>query len=375
VINFISNLPEGLRSGGFSAMNAAACAALRRRCDVAYIGPIDPPVGALDKGVSKALRVSGLAGDFPAFSARRLAEIAREAAQRARPEAELAFFHGFTPWIATHPARPYVAWSDCDFDDYIEVFHDRSRFRAADLARISEAEGVWLRGARRVLFTSEWAAARAARRHRLDPARVGVVGIFGEIAPPERDAYDGRPRFAFVSTDFAAKGGAVVLAAFERLQAAHPEAELVIVGAPPTGPLPARASYAGYLRKERPDEAARLTEILANSAAVVHPTRGDIAPLLLVEAAMVGCPAIASRRFAIPELVSDGETGWLLDRPEDAGEVAAAMARMLDDPAATRRMRTAAWAKARASHTKDRFETRLLAFVEAALDESATVAA
>ena len=57
----------------------------------------------------------------------------------------------------------------------------------------------------------------------------------------------------------------------------------------------------------------------------MHPTRSDIAPLLLVEAAMFGCPAIASRAFAIPELVADGESGLLLDAPGDPAEVAAAM--------------------------------------------------
>ena len=356
-------------------MSAAACAALRKRHEIAYIGPIDPPVGVWDRGVSKALRVCGLTGDFPAFAERRLVRIATEAARLTRSEAKLDFFHGFTPWTAIQPARPYVAWSDCAFDDYIDVFHDRTRFREHDLARISDAEGRWLRGAERVLFTSEWAAGRAARRHRLDPARVGVVGIFGEIEPPGADAYDGRPSFAFVSTDFTAKGGRVVLEAFARLRSQWPDAELTIVGAPPPGPTPAGATYAGYLRKEAADEAARLREILASAAAIVHPTRRDIAPLLLVEAALFGTPAIASRRFAIPELVRDGETGWLLDRPEDPNEVATAMARVLAEPDAVRRTRDAAWAKARTEHARARFEARLLSFVDAALAEAAAAAA
>jgi glycosyltransferase involved in cell wall biosynthesis len=368
VINFVSNLPRDLRTGGFSAMNAAARTALEQRHGVAYVGPIDPPVVPWQKAVSKALRLSGLGGDFFAYSERRLATIAGEVERRASAGARLDFFHGFTPWIATRLARPYAAWSDCTFADYIEIFHDRRRFRAEDLARIEQAEALWLRGAHRVLFTSEWAEQRAILACGLDPGRVGSVGIFGELEPPAADAYAGEPTFAFVSTDFVAKGGPVVLEAFRQLREAHPQAQLTVVGAPPPQ-LAAEPGvrYAGFLRKEDPAELAQFRTVLAGARAVVHPTRSDIAPLLLVEAAMFGCPAIASRAFAIPELVADGESGLLLDAPGDPAAVAAAMTWMLDYPAACAGMRAAAWRRARDFNSKARFEDRLLAFVEEAL--------
>lgn len=368
MINFISHLPKDLRTGGFSAMNAAACAALEQRHDVAYVGPINPPVVAWEKAVSKALRISGRGGDFFAYSERRLRTIGRAGEAQARPDARLDFFHGFTFWIATRPKRPYVAWSDCAFADYIEIFHDRSSFRAADLARIEQCEAQWLRGARRVLFTSEWAAGRAIRAYGLDPAKVGSVGIFGELEPPAADAYAGDPEFAFVSTNFDAKGGPVVLEAFRRLRQSHPAARLTIVGAPP-GDVAGEPGvrYAGFLRKEDPHELAEFRAVLAGARAVVHPTRSDIAPLLLVEAALFGCPAIASRAFAIPELVADGDSGLTLDAPGDPAAVADAMRWMLDNPAAYAGMRTAAWRRARELNSKHRFEARLRGYVDAAL--------
>jgi glycosyltransferase involved in cell wall biosynthesis len=373
MINFVSNLPRELRTGGFSAMSAAACDALQRRHEVAYVGPIDPPVVAWEKAVSKALRLAGIGGDFFAFSERRLRAIASEVEAQARPDAGLDFFHGFTPWIATRPRRPYVAWSDCSFADYVEIYHDRRAFRTDDLARIERAEAAWLRGAVRVLFTSAWAADRASRAYGLDAARVGQVGIFGELEEPAADVYAGAPAFAFISTNFAAKGGPVVLEAFRRVRQAHPEAQLTIVGAAPAeigGDLAGEpgVTYAGFLRKEVPGELARFRAVLGGARALVHPTRSDIAPLLLVEAAMFGCPAIASRAFAIPELVADGESGLLLDAPADPAGVAAAMSRMLDEGAYAD-MRAAAWRRAREFNSKRRFEDRLLGFVDAALAE------
>ena len=374
MINFVSNLPKGLRTGGFSAMSAAACDALEARHEVAYVGPIDPPVFALEKAVSKALRLSRLGGDFFTFSERRLKAIAGEVDGRARQDAQLDFFHGFTPWIATRPSRPYVAWSDCSFADYIAIFHDRGPFRPEDLVRIEQAEAAWLRGARRVLFSSAWAADRTARAYGLDPARVGQVGIFGELEPPAADAYAGEPAFAFVSTNFTAKGGPVVLEAFRRVRQARPEARLTIVGAAPTGLAgEPGVRYAGFLRKEDPGELAQFRAVLGSARAVVHPTRSDIAPLLLVEAAMFGCPAIASRAFAIPELVADAESGLLLDAPADPTAVAAAMVRMLDEPGYAG-MRAAAWRSARELNSKSRFEARLQGFVEEALADQRAAA-
>ena len=348
-------------------MNAAACAALAKRHALHYAGPIDPAVGVLEKALSKTMRVGGVGGGFAAFSERRLATIAGEVERRAQPQADLDFFHGFTPWIASRPARPYVAWSDCSFRDYVELYHDRSRFSAADLARIEGAEAGWLRAASRVVFTSRWAAERATGDYRLDAARVGVVGIFGEFEPPQADLYAGAARFTFVSTDFAAKGGPVVLAAFRQLRARHPEAQLTIVGAPADISDQPGVEHAGYLRKEVVEEHRRFREILASSLAVVHPTRSDIAPLLLVEAGLFGCPAIATRAFAIPELVTHGETGLLLDNPSDPDRVAAAMQWMLDHRFD---LRQGAWRQARATHGKDAFESRLLAQVDVALSEA-----
>jgi glycosyltransferase involved in cell wall biosynthesis len=348
-------------------MNAAACAALATRHALHYAGPIDPPVVPWRKAVSKGLRVAGVGGGFAAFSERRLATIAEAVTRRALPDADLDFFHGFTPWIASRPARPYVAWSDCTFRDYVEFYHDRSRFSADDLARIERAEAAWLRAASRVLFTSRWAAERAIRDYRLDAAQVGVVGIFGEFEPPEADVYAGAARFTFVSTDFAAKGGPLVLAAFRQVRERHPQARLTIVGAAADVGGQPGVDHVGYLRKEVAEEQQRFREILATSLAVVHPTRSDIAPLLLVEAGLFGCPVIASRAFAIPELVTHGESGLLLDAPSDPDQVAAAMQWLLDHPLD---LRQGAWRQARSAHSKAAFEARLLEQVDAALSEA-----
>ncbi len=336
-LTYVTNLSPGLTSGGFSGMNVSMLGALGAVARVRTVGPVDPPVLARERIAYRArraigaLRVPGVRPPFVAFSEARLARIA--ATVHASLGAVPVVFHGFTPWIGTRPAVPYAAWSDCTFRDYAAIYHPPGRFDAHDLRRIEQAEATWLRGAAGVWFTSAWAAKRATKDYRLDPTRVRVVGFHGMTEPPSADTYAGGSEFAFVSTDFAAKGGHVVVEAFQRVRAHWPEARLVIVGDAPPVAVAAQPGvrYAGFLRKEIPAEAAAFRDVLALARAVVLPTRADISPLLLVEAGGFGCPAIASRCFAIPEIVLDGEGGLLLENPSDVSEVAAAMTALLHE--------------------------------------------
>jgi glycosyltransferase involved in cell wall biosynthesis len=360
LINFVSNLPQNLRSGGFSAMNAAAFSAIHKYEPTHYVGPINPPVIAGQKAWSKLRRVTGSQGSFFFFSERRLQKIAEEVHSKCNTGARLDFFHGFTPWIATRPQRPYIAWSDCNFRDYVGIYHRRQEFNRDNLERIEHAEAEWLRRADRVLFTSNWAAERAVRDYSLDVGRVASVGIFGETEMPARDAYAGRKEFVFVSTNFEAKGGRVVLAAFRELKKLHADTSLVIVGdQPPRDACEPGVRLMGFLRKEVREEYQRFREILAGARAIVSATCSDICPLLFVEAGYFGCPVISTRRFAIPEIVDDGSTGFLLDDSPNPIALACVMSRMLEHTDEYRRMREAAWAKARGQHSKEQFEERL----------------
>ncbi len=363
MINFVSNLPSGLKSGGFSGMNAAALAALKKIDDVRYAGPVDPPVVWHEKALSKLLRTTGAPGDFFFYSERRLKRSAASAAAACDPSARLDFFHGFTPWILTSPPRPYAAWSDCTFRDYVGIYHGRDRFRSVDLERIENAEAAWLKNAGRVMFTTRWAADRAVRDYALDPGRVRVAGIFGEIDAPAQDSYAGKKEFVFIATNFGAKGGPTVFAAFRELKRSEPAVTLTVVGDRPQGDVPDGVTYAGFLRKEDPADLARLRGILSGARALLHPTKSDIAPLVIIEAGYFGCPAISARKFAIPEIVEDGKSGLLLDEAQDAHKLAEAMAWTFKDEDAYRRMRASARDRAGTAHSKAAFEERLLSCV------------
>jgi phosphatidylinositol alpha-1,6-mannosyltransferase len=64
--------------------------------------------------------------------------------------------------------------------------------------------------------------------------------------------------------------------------------------------------------------------------------------IVFVEAAAAGVPQVAGDSGGAAEAVEDGVTGIVVARPEDPGEVANALRRILVDPALRRRMGRAA---------------------------------
>ena len=59
--------------------------------------------------------------------------------------------------------------------------------------------------------------------------------------------------------------------------------------------------------------------------------------IVFLEAMAAGLPIVAARAAAVPELVSDGESGILV-APDSPGDLAAALDRLLSDPGERRRL-------------------------------------
>ena len=80
----------------------------------------------------------------------------------------------------------------------------------------------------------------------------------------------------------------------------------------------------------------------------------------LLQAAAMGLPLIGTRRGAIPEIISDGQTGLLVE--EDAAALAEAWRSLLDDPARRAQMAEAARRDASDRFRPDRFAAWMARF-------------
>lgn len=83
-----------------------------------------------------------------------------------------------------------------------------------------------------------------------------------------------------------------------------------------------------FLGRRSPGEVRRL---LGRATALVVPSTYEGMPLVVLEAMEAGVPVVASAVSGIPEVVVDGETGWLVP-PEDPVALEAALEELLSDP-------------------------------------------
>jgi glycosyltransferase involved in cell wall biosynthesis len=144
-----------------------------------------------------------------------------------------------------------------------------------------------------------------------------------------------------------------LLRAFAAARSCRPTLRLVLLG---RGPLEARLRaaaarlpagsvvFAGFLENPAPAYAAADVAVLSS--------RWEGLGLVLVEAALHGVPAVATRAGGVVDVVEDGVTGRLVPIGDDAA-LAAAIGAAADDPEVTRRMGAAARERALREHALD----------------------
>jgi glycosyltransferase involved in cell wall biosynthesis len=203
-------------------------------------------------------------------------------------------------------------------------------WRARERATYRNAEGI---------FTMSAFVKRSLEDdYGIEPSRVRVIGAGPNVVPPGHDPWGApgpveprEPTILFVGKRFVPKGGPELLEAFALVRREHPRARLALVSATCPTPLPAGVRYHGLLPREA------LGRLFGAAAVFALPTLREAFGLSLLEAMSFGLPVVASRIEAIPEIVSDGETGVLVP-PRDPAALAAALSELLREPARARAM-------------------------------------
>jgi len=158
------------------------------------------------------------------------------------------------------------------------------------------------------------------------------------------------------------KGVDILVRAFAELAPSHPNARLVICGSGREVKLQVRAMIAelGLEGQARMAGFRRdVPAVLAATDVYALPSRAEGLGFSLLEAMASGCPVVASRVGGVPEIVTDGQDGLLVE-PENPAALASAIGRLLDSPELRARLGAAGRATA-----QERFATeRLVGRVE-----------
>lgn len=359
-LNYITNIDRSKKSGGVSGLNNAVFTELKKYYDVQYIGPITARTDIFAKLISKFYRIFFRKGKYHFFSEKRLLEIKSNAEILMKP-AKVIFFNGFTPWIKIKPNQPYYCFNDACFASYVEIYNNRNSFTEKDLHRIFSQEKKWLNNAKKVFFSSYWALEETKNKYNLKGENFEFAGIAGFIDIPKHDVYKTGYNFLFISKEFIPKGGMTAVKALQILRKSYLNVNLWVVGDKPNQEILKQDGiiYKGSFDKNIEKENEELKAIFKNAFALIHPTLKDTTTLVITELAYYGCPAISTNKFAIPEYLLDGKTGFLLEDPRNEKELANKMANLIEDSVGYKRMRICARENAIKNNTWEKVGGRI----------------
>jgi alpha-maltose-1-phosphate synthase len=170
---------------------------------------------------------------------------------------------------------------------------------------------------------SEWLGRSFVEDYGQPKEKVVAVGAgpgFDALPGPVQREFE-RPRLLFVGKDFQRKGGPQLLQAFRHLRAVRTDAELWIAGplrAPPEQP---GVVFLGRLDRSTPDGAAALDRAFRTATALAMPSLYEPFGLVFLEAMAYRLPCLAADSCAMPEIVEDGVSGYVV-APHDAERLA-----------------------------------------------------
>jgi glycosyltransferase involved in cell wall biosynthesis len=338
-IAVVSHLPLRRSGGGMYAVTREVTQQLRRNFhDVVFLEiaiPTDYPRMLFSRLNRRLLHRPGT---FFPFSAHVLSQVAQRVTACLPAACQQVLFRSATRWIRCRPAQPYFVHLDAPFSVYCRNKQAEDQFLRSDLQRIQDEEAEFLERAAGVFFESDWGREHALQDYRLRGQHYHTVGVAGGLDRPVAITHFNPllpVRLLSIAKHFRQKGGDLTGAAFRQLRPRFPDLTWHVIGGPPDTEFPGcpGAVYEGQLNPDLAPDIRRYQKLLNGNAIVVHPTREDINPLVLIEAAQHGAPVISVRDFAIPELVRDGETGLLLPRPVTPEAIAEAIQSLLQAPA------------------------------------------
>ena len=236
-----------------------------------------------------------------------------------------------------------------------------------------------LRGAELIISAGQYAADEAQRAAGRDlPTVIVPPGVdtdrFRPMAPEAiraaraRYGLDGQPLIVGVSRLVPRKGFDQVIGAADQLVGRLPGLQVAIAGGGrDEGRLATLAERSAarvqLLGRVGDDD---LADVFGMGDVFAMPCRNRWGGLeqegfgiVFVEAAAAGVPQIAGRSGGSHEAVDDGVTGVVVDRPDDAGAVAAGLARVLQDPQLRLSMSIAGRQRAQNEFSYDTLAARL----------------
>lgn len=202
-----------------------------------------------------------------------------------------------------------------------------------------------------ILCTNDYVRRSFINDYGVPEEKLAYIGYGANLDPlPAEEKSYNQPLALFVGYDFARKGGPDMVEAFRKVHNVRPEARLRIIGPADLDPhyLGDGIEYLGMVT-----ERAEIRRHLTEASFFVMPSICEPFGLAFLEAMAFGNACIGTRNNAMPEIIEDATTGYLVTAG-DVDALAERMMKMFDDRTLRQRMGMTA-----AQRVGDRFSWEL----------------
>lgn len=324
--------------GGWKSTQANLLQALETHLGPAFrIAPVSVPEEFWGKWISRIHRKLGIPRRFTYYSESRLAAFAEAVhAQLSQSKSSPVVFLGALPFVKCKPETPYYIYVDgAFFIHYREYNRDHSHDKN-DIQRIIDAEAAFMRGAAAVWCSSKWLTDRITHEYSLPAGHAQCVGIGPDKVPTPAGPTRYDNFLVMIAADFERKGGRLAVESIAEARKLGIDLHIKFIGAQPPDDvldLPF-VEWCGWLNLTDDADRRRFASILSQAGALILLSRTDLTPLVIPEAACFSKATIATDVGGIPEMIKDGQTGWLIrpseSSPAQIGERLAAIFREPD---------------------------------------------
>jgi len=239
---------------------------------------------------------------------------------------DLLFAPAALEYIAyLHTSIPIVYLSDATFQLLIDYYPYYTGLHTWYKKQGNRAEYLAIRKARKIIYSSTWAATSAIDHYGADKSKISVIDFGANLLVEPFNAAisfscpeNGTCNLLFIGVEWVRKGGDIAYNTLLKLQSEHFDCKLIIIGCKPDlKQASEHIEIIPYLDKGNPQDAEKLGDIFLRSHFLLLPTRADCTPVVFSEAAAFGVPVISTDTGGVSSVIHEGVNGFLLPLEAD----------------------------------------------------------
>lgn len=336
-IGWISPFDINQRRGGWQGSNYHLFQALSRAHDaIEVIAPVPPPADPWDKWLSRALTLftgKRLVHSHSDRAMKRLSDLISARTQNLNVDVYL--FFGNAGYFMHFPPKPFTYFTDSAFVPFLRFQAKDRNYMESEYRRLRARESGWFSKIDRIFTTSEYSRRDILETYGdvITPEKVCNVHIgpnfdYGPI--PKREA--SKPVVLFICSNFINKGGDLAIQAVGRVRNQIPNLEIHIVGAEPPADFQRDFVHVhGWVDRGTAQGKEKWEQIMRHSSLLLSLPKYDLTPGSILEAAAYGIPTMSLSVGGIPEMIQEGQSGWLLPENASNQDVARALVMALSN--------------------------------------------